>query len=604
MLIAGAAESLTRHGVTVTLAVEPVEARTAALVATFAAEPGHHLYALSLPADAAGIPTKLEFAPGSPARPFGPLRADQATHDLNGLAVFPEGPVVLRQEFELPDGPKGTTVPVTVLVSYLACTADSCRIPVLKAPLTIPVMALPGAKPQPAVVAAGPSLDEIRAVVRGEVERASAERAASGIAWRKVATVAEAEAVLAEAKAAGTPALVDFTGPSCTNCQLMEKTVFRQAVVERALRRMVVVKVNTDPPYDELAAWQQQRFQSQNRPLYVRLAADGSETRWSAVFSPADQPQLDQFLGFLAGGAGRDLGTGSGWTFVWLALLGGLITLLMPCTYPMIPFTLNVFAKQAAAGRRLLPLALFYGAGIMGCFIGLGVLITGVFGANLATVAGHPVTNLVIAGMFVVLGLGLLGAFLIRLPAGLEGAVGGSRGGYLGALLMGITFAITAFSCTAPFAGSVLAAAVATGTWGTAVWGMAIYSGAIAVPFFFLAMSPGLLKKLPRAGSWMNEFKVAGGLVELAASLKFLVICDHAWGWGVIGRGTTLAVWAGTAAILALYVAGRLRFSGDDEVREVGIARLLLSVAFAALAAWCVAGLAGAELGVVEGFFP
>jgi thiol:disulfide interchange protein DsbD len=105
---------------------------------------------------------------------------------------------------------------------------------------------------------------------------------------------------------------------------------------------------------------------------------------------------------------------------------------------------------------------------------------------------------------------------------------------------MGLTFAVTAFTCTAPFAGAVLAQAVALGTWGTAVAGMAVYSAAIAVPFIALALSPGLLRRMPRAGAWMAEVKTVGGLVELAAALKFLVICDLHWGWGLFGRASGL----------------------------------------------------------------
>lgn len=600
--------SFTRHGVAVRATVEPVEARQADLVVTFTPEARHHIYALSLPADGAGVATRVALAPGAPARALGPLRADRTAHDLNGLAVFPDGPVTLRLAVELPAGPAGTTVAVPVLVTYMACTADSCRIPVQDAELTVAMPAVPGGAapaPAPAPVptsAAGPDAGQIRAIVAQELARHAAE--AGGIAWRRVAGVAEAEAAIAAAHAQGRSVLLDFTGPSCNNCQVMEKTVLRRREVVRAFARLEAVQVNTDPPHDDLADWQQRRFHSQNRPLYVRLDPGGGEARWSAVFSPSDATTMERFLAFIGGGEGRDLGTGSGWSFVWLAVLGGLVTLLMPCTYPMIPFTLNVFTKQAAAGRRILPLALFYGGGIMACFIGLGVLITGVFGANLATVAGHPLTNLLIAVLFVVLGFGLMGAFLIRLPGGLEGLVGGSRGGYLGALVMGLTFAVTAFSCTAPFAGSVLAAAVATGSWGTAVWGMAIYSGVIALPFIALALAPGLLKALPRAGAWMNEFKVVGGLVELAAALKFLVICDHAWGWGVFGRTSTLALWAAVALVLAGYVAGRLRFAGDAEVKELGIPRLCFAIAFLALGLWLAAGLFGADLGMMEGFFP
>jgi thiol:disulfide interchange protein DsbD len=300
-----------------------------------------------------------------------------------------------------------------------------------------------------------------------------------------------------------------------------------------------------------------------------------------------------------------DIGTSDGNAqFILLALLGGLFTLLMPCTYPMIPFTLTFFAKQASAGHRLLPLAAFYSLGIIVCFVGLGVLITGVFGSTLSNLAGHPLTNLFIALLFIVLGMGLLGAFLIRLPSGLENKLGGGRGGYIGALIMGLTFAVTAFSCTAPFAGAVLSQAVVIGSWTRAIIGMAIYASAIAIPFFALAMSPGLLKRMPKAGAWMNEFKVIGGLVELAAALKFLVICDVAWDWGIIGRNFTLSSWAAVSLIIAFYVMGKLRFSGDSPVEQIGLGRLFTGLIFLSVAVWLASGLAGNNLGLFESFFP
>ena len=302
-------------------------------------------------------------------------------------------------------------------------------------------------------------------------------------------------------------------------------------------------------------------------------------------------------------GSGSDR-AGTSNQFWWFAILGGLVTLVMPCTYPMIPFTINVFSKQAAAGTRLLPLALFYAGGIVGCFVGLGVLITGVFGAQLSTVAGHPLTNLVIGVLFIALGLSLLGVFLLQLPSGVMSHLGGARAGYLGALVMGLTFAITAFSCTAPFAGSVLAEAVASGSWTRAILGMAVYGGTVAAPFFLIAMSPSLLKRLPRAGAWMNEFKVVGGVVELAAALKFLAICDYDWHWGIIGRSFTLAVWGTCGLFIATYILGLWRWSGDEKVESVGAARLLLSGAFLALGLCFVAGLCGMNLGLIEAFFP
>jgi thiol:disulfide interchange protein DsbD len=281
----------------------------------------------------------------------------------------------------------------------------------------------------------------------------------------------------------------------------------------------------------------------------------------------------------------------------------------MPCTYPMIPFTINFFAKQAASGHRTAPLAAFYALGIIACFVGVGVVVTGVFGSTLATFSGHPVTNLVIGLLFVVLGFSLLGAFLLRLPSGLENAIGGGRGGYLGALLMGLTFAVTAFACTAPFAGSVLAAAVTSGTggaWARAVGGMAVYASVIAVPFFFLALSPGLLARLPKASGWMNEVKIVGGLIELAAALKFLVICDYHWHWGVFGRSSVVAAWAALGFVIAAYVFGSWRTASDEPVAQggVGVVRLLIGAAFLALALWLTAGLFGGDLAVLESFFP
>lgn len=605
-LVAG--ESLAKHGVTVSVRVEQ-DAVGPVLVAVFRPEqrtPELHLYSKDLPADGAGQATRLALAPSAPIRPRGPLSDDQPVHALQGLAVYPNSAAVtLRLPVTAPPGTGPVTVPV--LVSYMACTADSCLVPVVDAQLAV-VMAGSGAVavepvPDPVVRESAPSAAQLRAVVRDELERALDP---AGIRWRRPATPADAEALIREAHAAGKAALLDFTGPSCVNCQLMAKTVLRLPAVARAWNAQVPIEVDTDPPHDDLAAWQQERFKTQSRPLYIRLGADGSETRWDRVFEPSDSATMQRFLGFLDGSAAGDSsGTGGGWgEFLLLAVLGGLFTLVMPCTYPMIPFTVNVFTKQAAAGARLVPLAAFYALGIVGCFIGVGVLVTGVFGASLTTLAGHPVTNLLIGVLFAVLGLSLLGAFFLQPPAWMQALSGGSRGGYLGSLLMGLTFAITAFTCTAPFAGAVLAAGVSQGAWGAAVLGMAVYSGTIALPFFLLALAPGMLKRLPKAGAWMNEFKVVGGLVEIAAALKFLAICDYAWGWGLIGRTFSLVAWSVISLAIATYAMGWWRHEGDDRVEHAGLGRLTAAIIFAGIGLWLASGLAGANLGLIESFFP
>ena len=195
-------------------------------------------------------------------------------------------------------------------------------------------------------------------------------------------------------------------------------------------------------------------------------------------------------------------------------------------------------------------LAATYAIGIIAFFVLVGFIFALVMGDNPAFFAGHWLTNLIIGLVFLLLGASLIGIFVLRLPSSLL-AVGGSRNGYGGALIMGLAFAVMSFTCTAPFAGLVLGSAALSGSWATAVIGMAVYASVIALPFFFLAMAPKLLKRLPGAGAWMNEFKVVGGLVEIAASLKFLYITDYYFAWGIIDRTTVLAAWTGIGLLIA-----------------------------------------------------
>lgn len=619
---AGEAATHSAQSVTVTVAVEEVADGRAVLVGRFVpapAQPPLHLYGIGL-TGTLGLATRLALAPGAPAEAIGPLTADQPTHLLDDLPVYPDGPVVLRLPIRLPAGPAGTTVPVEVLVSYMACSTETCKNPVNDARLVVAMPAHPRSAdaPAPPAPAADPAAlsaavaaalaaerPALARTVQAEVRAALAETS-TGIRWRRPSTVAEAEAAIIEAKAAGRSAILDFTGPSCTVCQRMARTVLRDPRAIAAWNAQVPIEIDTDT-HAELADWQTTRFKTQNRPLYVRLDPDGGEQRWSEVFLPAEAAVMDRFLAWSAGiGAGADVALAGGLAgFLLLAIAGGLFTLVMPCTYPMIPFTVTFFAKQSSSGRSLLPLALAYAGGIVACFVAIGALLAGLLQKNPALLSGDPWTNLAFAAVFILLGLSLLGAFLLRLPTGVQNALGGGRGGYLGALGMGLTFVVTAFACTAPFAGLVLGALASEsggGVWLRALGGMAVYGLTIAIPFFVLAMSPGLLRRLPRAGGWMNEFKVVGGIVEIAAALKFLNIADHRWGWGIFGRDAVFSLWAAAMALIALYVLGRLRFAGDDEVPAVGAGRLLTGMVFIALALWLASGVFGNDLGQLESF--
>ncbi len=227
--------------------------------------------------------------------------------------------------------------------------------------------------------------------------------------------------------------------------------------------------------------------------------------------------------------------------FLFASALGGLFALVMPCVWPMIPITVNFFVKQGQGGKgkgKTTGLAVTYCLAIIAIFTAVGVLFSFFFSASfLQNLANNPWLNLVVAALFLAFGLSLLGLFEIRLPSFLlnASAQGESRGGLIGVIFMALTLTITSFTCTFPVVGGLLVMA-AGGNFLFPILGLATFATVLAFPFFLLALSPGLLSKMPRSGDWMNAVKVVGGLVEIGAALKFLntaelgyVTPENAW---------------------------------------------------------------------------
>ncbi len=249
--------------------------------------------------------------------------------------------------------------------------------------------------------------------------------------------------------------------------------------------------------------------------------------------------------------------------FLLQAVMWGFITLLMPCTYPMIPITISFFTKQAdQRGGNVLPLSLAYGAGIVGMFVAIGVVV----GPPIQTFANHPLFNLLIAGMFVFFALVLFGWVNLQPPAFLNNAAGkaSSTGGLLGVFLMGLTLVITSFTCTAPFVGTLLASGANQGVGRTAI-GMGLFGLTMATPFVLLSLFPGRMKKMPTAGAWMNTLKVFLGFVELAASLKFLSTADLGWGWGFLSKEVFLLAWGSIFLVAAAFLFGWINLKGEED---------------------------------------
>jgi thiol:disulfide interchange protein len=301
--------------------------------------------------------------------------------------------------------------------------------------------------------------------------------------------------------------------------------------------------------------------------------------------------------------------------FIWLAASAGALSLLTPCVFPMVPITVSYFTSHAATDRRTsIRHALVFGLGIIASFTALGLALAVFVGAaGVTMLAGNPWVNLLLTAIFVGFALNLFGVFQITIPSAwltaLDNVVrrqgaAGQGVGVLGALLMGLTFTLTSFTCTAPFVGTVLVTA-AQGKWQEPLLGMLVYSTVFALPFCILALVPEWVSRLPRAGGWLQSTKVVMGFVELAAAMKFLSNTDLVWHWGVFTRTVVLASWVALAAVTVIYLLRQQAGTGGQPVsRAMRTGYLTASVGALAVGVWMATGLAGRSLGDLESFLP
>jgi thiol:disulfide interchange protein len=289
-------------------------------------------------------------------------------------------------------------------------------------------------------------------------------------------------------------------------------------------------------------------------------------------------------------------------TFLLTAFGFGLATIFTPCVFPMIPMTVSFFLNQR--GGILQALVFCLGIIVLFCALGFGVAAAvGPFGV--VQLGSNPWVNGFIALVFGVFALSLLGAFEITLPSSLLTSLdkASRRGGYLGTLLMGLTFSLTSFACVGPFLGTILAASVQT-KGAQPVLGMASFATGLASPFFFLAAFPSYLKKLPRSGGWLVRVKVVMGFAVLAFMLKYLSTLDQVLQTNWITRERFLAAWFVLFAMAGLYLLGLLRLDGIEPGEHLGIGRLLVASAILIFAISLLPGMFGAPLGDLDAFVP
>ena len=300
------------------------------------------------------------------------------------------------------------------------------------------------------------------------------------------------------------------------------------------------------------------------------------------------------------------------WGFIWLAIGAGALSLLTPCVFPMIPITVSYFTNHAGKDRaKAVRLAAVYSLGIVATFTILGMLLAVFVGAaGIQVFSASPWINIIITAIFLFFAFNLFGAYEISIPTNvltkldnLTRSREGEGGGIVGALLMGLTFTLTSFTCTSPFIGSIMVSS-AQGDWQKPLVGMLAFSTVFALPFFVLALAPQYVSSLPRAGGWMNSIKVAMGFLEVAAAMKFISNVDLIWKWGIFTRPVVLAIWIAIGIILSIYLLGKFQLPHDSKPERIGAFRLMSAVASLAISFYLLTGLFGARLGELEAFLP
>ena len=295
-------------------------------------------------------------------------------------------------------------------------------------------------------------------------------------------------------------------------------------------------------------------------------------------------------------------------SFILFAMGMGFLALLTPCVFPMIPITVSFFTKHGEDNdTNPIYAALTYTIGIIIIFTSLGLLLAFTLGATGANqIASSPIINLFIAGLFIYFAFSLFGQYEIRLPSAMQqfSLKQESQGGIVGILFMALTFTLTSFTCTVQFVGLLLVAASQGETFWPIV-GMLAFSFTFALPFFFLALFPQYLSKIPKSGGWLNSVKVIMGFLELAAAMKFLSNADLVLGWGVFTYHCVLAVWVVIATLMGIYLLGKIKLPHDSNLDYVGVPRLVLSVVFLTFGLYMSRGLYGESIhGLIDSYLP
>jgi thiol:disulfide interchange protein len=293
--------------------------------------------------------------------------------------------------------------------------------------------------------------------------------------------------------------------------------------------------------------------------------------------------------------------------FLLFAVIGGLVAVVTPCVFPMLPMTVTFFTKKSDTRAKAITRAITFGLSIIGIYTSLG-LVFALFGLGpdfgnwLST---HWVPNVLFFVIFMVFAASFLGMFEITLPHGFVNRIDSksSMTSFLGVFFMAFTLALVSFSCTGPIVGSLLIEAVG-GQFTKPLLGMAAFGFGLALPFTLFATFPNMMQSLPKSGGWLNSVKVVLGFLELALAFKFLSIPDQTYHWGLLDREVYIAIWIVIFFLLGLYLLGKLKFSHDSDIPYLSVPRLGLAIITFSFVLYLVPGMFGAPLKALSGYLP
>lgn len=333
--------------------------------------------------------------------------------------------------------------------------------------------------------------------------------------------------------------------------------------------------------------------------LYAKSIAD------SIIQSVADtmaKSEVNQSARVVA----ADPSSESLWGFFLAAFLSGLVALLTPCVFPMIPMTVTFFTRQSKSRTEGIGKAIAYGLSIIILYVLIGTLVSRINGPEFANfVSTHWIPNLFFFLVFLFFGFSFLGAFEIVLPSSWVNAADrqSDKGGIYGIFFMAFTIVLVSFSCTGPIVGSILVQS-AGGQVLKPIIGMFGYSLAFALPFTLFAIFPQWLSNLPKSGGWLNSVKVVLGFIELAFALKFFSVADQAYHWRLLDREVYLAAWIVIFTLIGFYLLGKIRLPHDSPMEKLSVSRVALSIVVFSFVVYMIPGLWGAPLKKLSGYLP